>query len=202
MCRDFFWIAPLAAVLANIGTFLVGVVAIVGLFQYQRWRSEAKLRAQAEVAQTCLIAGTNADEALRSIRALPWGRGLPKRFDDKLEYYEYRYRQVFDKNGIFEELRRAEVQQDILIGNNEVSKSFSEFFSIRENIVRAINCLIEIEVEHRETPEAQELKAECDVHLNGLGSDKDELGPRQDNAIQTINEVLRPIARYDRNRFA
>lgn len=194
LCRDWNWLAPTASVLADIGTFLVGIGVVAAFRQVNLWRVEAKSRSKAETAQMVLVAVANVDDALKQIRS-PFDRIPIDELGVGAKLYERRYQRIVDKSDVFNCLRDAQIHQDALIGKEVVSKSIDELFDVRRKVVLAIEFLAESDDEN--DSETRSLKVKWRRQMSGSYDEKDELGLQQTRAIEKIRNALLPIARYD-----
>lgn len=196
ICRDFAWVAPLASILANFGTFIVGLGIIAAFLQLTAWRREAVSRHKAEAAKNCLVAVYNADDTLRHIRN-PFDRIPVEEVSDRSAHYRRRYNRIVERNDVFTELRKAQIDTEVVIGNDSVSEALRRLFRIRQDVALAVEFLSDSE--NDTDPESRVLKRKWRGQMSGTYGPDDEFGQQQIQAVETVKSHLLRIARFEKN---
>jgi len=194
VCRDFGWLPGVASILGDLGTFLVGVGVLAAFRQLSVWRSQAKALARAESAKQCLIAASEVDDALRFIRN-PFDSIPKEQAQEPGITYKRRNKRVIDSADAFEQLRKAQIDHDIVLGLPAVTEAIDVLFRIRSDVLLAIEFLYE-EIGNLDTDsETRELKKNWRRQMSGSYSERDDFGRQQVEAVRTIRKELSSIAR-------
>ena len=198
ICRDFSsWFPATISVLGDLGTFLVGIGAIAAFLQLSVWRSQTKAVARSEVAKNCLVAVYEADEALRIIRN-PFDSIPADQAAEKGISYQRRYKRLVSRSEVFTKLRKAQIDQDIVLGDDDVSQAIGQLFKLRGEVASAIELLFEELEDETANDSTREEKVKWRKQMSGNYSSRDEFGQRQIATVEKIKSALSDIARLSK----
>ncbi|NIZ60968.1 hypothetical protein DL239_08270 [Sedimentitalea sp. CY04] len=201
VCRDFGWVGPVASVLGDLGTFVIGISVIAAFRQLSLWRTEARELRRSTVAEELVALAHNADDALRDIRN-PMD-SIPKdKIGDRIYPYQRRYERIAKYNELFKDLRNAQIRVRAVIGNENVDQAVEELFKVRNRVAISIELLADYaRSENSErSQEDRNHKMKLKRDLYGSLSKEDELGQKISSSVKTIEEQLNPISRLEANK--
>lgn len=122
-----------------------------------------------------------------------------EKVDDKDYLYKRRYERIIKYHDLFNSLRDAQIRVRAVIGNKKVDTAVENLFKSRNAVAIAIEQLADFSKDTTIEPssEIKELSMRYRKEIYGSFSEKDELGQKILNSIQTIEKELNPFARLD-----
>jgi hypothetical protein len=189
--------------LAAISSAVSTIAVVGGLFyahnQIGVWRTEARSRRRAEIAEDVLAASQGATDILNGLRS-PLSSIPKEELSNKAYTYEERGRRLAERASEFEALRGAQVRAKAILQDSAVDAAITEIFSCRAEFWIALDLLAEYAGQDFKdlTPEEKEMVKEARANAFGRGRKEDPLGTRLDSAIAVLESHLGPIVRLDK----
>lgn len=188
------WISAGAATVSTI-------VVILALFYAKRqinvWRTEARQRRRAEVAEDVLAAAHSAADAIRSMRS-PMDRVPIEEANNKTYIYEQRWKRMVERGSVFETLRHAQIRAKSVLQDEETDVAVEKVFKVRGDFMIALEMAVEYARDHMDlTPEDRDHLRTYRTRIYGRFDEKDELHVELTGALAILENALGPVIRLE-----
>lgn len=188
-------IADVLSAVANIATALiVGIGVWVAYGQLISWRGEYRSKRRAEIAEGVLSNVYDAIDALDGIRS-PMESIKVDEEGNREPIWQIKGKRFSDSSEHFDRLRRSQVLCKAVIGRDEVDGALSDIFDVRRSVYAALSTLAQ--VQHMENEIDPELNMELRMAIYKMGGEHDKLSPKQNAAVEVIEQNLLPIVRLE-----
>ena len=188
------WIAAVSA--------FVSAVAVVLALLYARkeisaWRNEARGRRRAQVAEDVLAAAHNADDVIRSLRS-PMDSVPVEKIKDRTYTYKRRYERMVERGEIFEALRYAQIRAKAVLRDDRVDAAIEKIFRVRMDFMFALEDAVDsVTGEQDLDPNDREFLQEQRKMIFGRFNENDELHVTLTDALNELDKILGPVARFE-----
>lgn len=174
-------------------TLVIGVC--VAYRQLGEWKRETKSKRSAEIAEELIARVYAASDAIDLIRT-PVER-VEESDDSRLSVMNQKLERIQKFIPEFDNLRRSQVLARALVDSQKVNDAVEEIFDVRQEVYAAIETL---QATHRDGAEPdidKDFAWKLEMKMYATKGKHDELWPRQQAAIKTIESELYPIVRME-----
>ncbi len=178
-----------------------GAVSFGLVFAYKQvslWRTEARDRRRAEVAEDLMAEAQNAVDVIQSLRS-PMARVPKENAADPGYTYKQRWERMAERNEVFQRLRHAQVRAKVVLQSDDVEDKVEDIFGLRVELLVALEMLFEMSSYEDLTPEEVEQRITLRRKAFSHGK-KDDFGKKLDDTLTSIETTLGPVARLERKR--
>ncbi len=188
------WIVAVSAFVS------AGAVVWALVYAYKEisaWRDEARGRRRAQVAEDVLAAAHNATDAIRSLRS-PMDSVPVEKIKDRTYTYKRRYERMVERGEIFEALRYAQIRAKAVLRYDGVDPAIEKIFRVRMDFMFALQDAVDSVTDEQDLdPDDREFLQEQRKMIFGRFNENDELHVTLTDALNELDKILGPVARFE-----
>lgn len=191
------WISAVS----SIGSTAAVIVGLI--FAYRQigiWKTEARNRRCAEVAEDLIAAARNAEDVIRSLRS-PMSSIPMSEIKNKAYIYEERLKRISERNSVFENLRHAQIRAKAVLSDSETDDAIEEIYRVRMDLISALD----INAEYFRDPgtiedDDQEIIKTNRKMVFGRFNESDLLHVNLTSCMDRLDRTLGPVIRLESAR--
>jgi hypothetical protein len=186
VCRDFTWVGPVTEWLRNLAIIL-GV--FVGWRQLEAWRSEARSRRGAEIAEKVISLVYEISDAIRGVRS-PM-ENVPVDSENRRDFIiEQKSTRLNETKDDFDELRRMQVLSKAILDISDVDDGIATIFEIRQELFAIFHTLHGVRDEHFYGDQNRDFYHELEMKMYSIGGERDEIHVSLKSAVDKIENLF------------
>ncbi|MBK0399819.1 hypothetical protein H0I76_11510 [Limibaculum sp. M0105] len=188
------WISA-AASIASAGAVIWGLRFAKD--QLSIWKTEARDRRQAEVAEELWAAAMIAKDVLDSLRS-PLEKVPQEEANNPSYIYHRRWSRMVERNDAFQNLRHAQIRAKAVLRNDAVESAVDILFSSRSALLHSFETLAELtSLDRKMDADERDLAVKHRRRIYGRGDEGEQLDQELAEAVTTLEKELGPIVRLE-----